>query len=303
MVSSQHEAMHRLFRRHPEVFGHAFAELNLPFPEPRSVALLPNDLTEIEPLERRVDTLLRIDTGEGPFLLLVEAQGRDDKKKFSAWAYYLAHVHAKYDLHPVLLVICQDTTTAAWAAGPHRIGPPQWTSLTVRPLVLGPHNVQRVTDLRTAVEDVPLATLSAITHANDPGIGDILKTLATALQTIDEDDALIFAELTELGLGKSQAGNYWRQLMTVDLSFFRSETSQRLRAKARSEGLAEGLAEGRSEGLAQAVLHMLDRAGVAVSDDARSRINSCADPEQLLSWLDKAVSARTVDDLYRDEEG
>ncbi|GAB4584227.1 RpnC/YadD family protein [Nocardia sp. IFM 10818] len=297
MVSSQHEAMHRLFQSHPEVFGRAFTALNLPFPEPRSVALLPNDLTEIEPLERRVDTLLRIDTAEGPFLLLVEAQGRDDKRKFSAWAYYLAHVHAKYDLHPVLLVICQDTATAAWAAGPFHIGPRQWTSLIVRPLVLGPHNVQPITDLRTAVDDIPLATLSAITHANDPGINDILKTLATALQTIDEDDALIFAELTELGLGKSRAGQIWRQLMTVDLSFFRSETSQRMRAEARSQGRAEG----RAEGLAEAVLRMLDRRGLAVPRDMRDQIMSCTDSERLLAWLDKAVSVDSADDLFTDE--
>ncbi|WP_369633544.1 hypothetical protein [Nocardia sp. JMUB6875] len=297
MVSSKHEAMHRLFQSHPEVFERAFTALNLPFPKPLSVALLPNDLTEIEPLERRVDTLLRVDTDEGPFLLLVEAQGRDDKRKPSSWAYYLAHVYAKYDLHPVLLVVCQDTATASWAAGPLRIGPRQWTSLVVHPLVLGPHNVAPLTDVGDAVNDIPLTTLSAITHANDANIGDILKTLATALQKIDEDDALIFAELTELGLGKSPAGNLWRQLMTVDLSFFRSETSQRLRAQGRNEGLAEG----RTEGLAQAVLHTLERRGIAVSGDARTRIMSCAEPERLLNWLDVATTAAEVDELFRDE--
>ncbi|MEU6584631.1 hypothetical protein [Nocardia sp. NPDC046763] len=296
MVGSKHEAMHRLFQRHPDVFGRAFDALNLPFPKPNTVALLPNDLTEIEPLERRVDTLLRVDTDEGPFLLLVEAQSRDDKRKPSAWAYYPAHVHAKYDLHPVLLVVCQDTATAAWAAGPQHIGPRQWASLVVRPLVLGPHNVRPVTELQEAVSDIPLATLSAITHANDPGIGDILKTLATALQRVDEDDALIFAELTELGLGKSPAGRLWRQLMTVDLSFFRSETSQRLRAQARTEGRAEG----RAEGLAVAVIHTLERNGITITAAARERITSCTEPERLLDWLDKSITASTVDSLFED---
>ncbi|WP_405494789.1 hypothetical protein [Nocardia sp. NBC_00511] len=306
MVGSKHEAMRRLFQHHPEVFGRAFDALNLPFPRPTTVSLLPNDLTEIEPLERRVDTLLRIDTDEGPFLLLVEAQGKNEKGKPSAWAYYLAHVHAKYDLPPVLLVICQDKATASWASKPYDIGPAQWASLILRPLALGPHNVPMVNVADDAANDIPLATLSAITHAKDPAIGAILKSLATALQRIDEDDALIFAELTELGLGKSPAGQLWRQLMTVDLSFFRSETSQRMREQARSEGIEEGRTEGHAEGLAEglalAVLHMLDGRAVAVSDQVRERVMSCTDSDRLLKWLDKAATAVSADVLFGDED-
>lgn len=278
--------INRLFRSHPEVFGRAFEALGLPFPDPREVALLPNDLTEIDPVERRVDTLLRVDTDEGPFLLLVEAQGRDDGKKPSAWAHYLAHVHAKYKLPPVLLVVCQDAATARWAEGPLTIGPRQWTSLVVHPLVLGPHNVPTVVDPCTAAEDIPLATLSAITHANDAGIGAILKALATALQSIDEDDALIFAELTELGLGNSPAAQTWRQLMTVDLSFFRSETSQRIRA------------EGRVEGLAEAILRSLGARGIEVSSEVRARVESCPDPDVLRLWLDRSFTAGVAADLF-----
>ncbi|MGV9667192.1 hypothetical protein [Nocardia niigatensis] len=293
MVSSKHEAMHRLFRSHPEVFGRAFETLGLPFPGPREVALLPNDLTEIDPIERRVDTLLRLDTDEGSFLLLVEAQGKDDRNKPSSWAYYLSHVHAKYQLPPVLLVVCQDTSTARWAEGPLTIGPRQWTSLVVRPLVLGPHNVPAVSDPCIAAGDIPLAALSAITHANDAGIGAILKALATALQSIDEDDALIFAELTELGLGKSPAAQTWRQLMTVDLSFFRSETSQRLRA--------EGRVEGRVQTLIDAILRSLRARGIEVSQDARQRIESCRELDTLDAWFDRSLTASSIAEILGKE--
>ncbi|WP_433564305.1 hypothetical protein ACQP1O_02490 [Nocardia sp. CA-151230] len=294
MVSSKHEAMHRLFRSHPEVFGRAFETLGLPFPDPREVALLPNDLTEIDPIERRVDTLLRLETDEGPFLLLVEAQARNDRRKPGSWAYYLSHVHAKYQLPPVLLVVCQDAATAKWAEGPLSIGPRQWTSLVVRPLVLGPHNVPAVADPCIAACDIPLATLSAITHANDADIGAILKALATALQSVDEDDALIFAELTELGLGNTPAAQTWRQLMTVDLSFFRSETSQRLRAEGRDEGRAEGLAE--------AILRSLAARRIEVLPADQNRIESCSDPDLLRSWLDRSFTATTAADLFGVED-
>src|SRR5438105_3982261 len=124
--------------------------------------------------------------------------------------------------------LCNDRRTAAWAARPVDFGVPQWSTLTVRPLVLGPHNVPVVTDPDVARDDIPLATLSAITHSKDANAGAILKALAAALKTVDEDDAMIFAELTERGLGKTPAAETWRKIMAADLSFFRSETAQKL---------------------------------------------------------------------------
>ncbi|MGW4124353.1 hypothetical protein [Nocardia sp. NPDC004711] len=88
--------------------------------------------------------------------------------------------------------------------------------------------------------------------------------------------------------------------MTVDLSFFRSETSQRLRAQARTEGRAEGLAKGRAEGLAVAVIHTLERNGITITAAAHGRITSCTEPERLLDWLDKSIMASTVDSLFDD---
>ncbi|GHA79227.1 hypothetical protein GCM10010392_00620 [Streptomyces clavifer] len=117
--------MHRIFQEDPGIFTGTFRTLGIPFPDPVAVSLLPTDLTETKPLERRVDTLLRVDTADGDgYLLAVEAQVRKDPAKHSSWTYYLAHLNAKYGIGPVLLVVCQDESTARWAARPIRIGPP-----------------------------------------------------------------------------------------------------------------------------------------------------------------------------------
>ncbi|MBD0842746.1 hypothetical protein [Streptomyces sp. TRM68416] len=78
--------------------------------------------------------------------------------------------------------------------------------------------------------------------------------------------------------------------MSVDLSFFRSETSQRLRA------------EGRAEGRAEDVLLILDTRGIEVPDAARERIASCTDLDELRTWLTRAVTATTADDLFTEPE-
>ncbi|MDQ0788677.1 hypothetical protein [Streptomyces sp. B3I8] len=64
MVSSPHEAMHRIFREDPELFARALPRAGIPFPEPTAIQPLDTDLTEIKPLDRRVDTLFRFDTAD-----------------------------------------------------------------------------------------------------------------------------------------------------------------------------------------------------------------------------------------------
>jgi hypothetical protein len=97
MVSSSHEALHRIFQEDPGLFARAVKGLGVLFDTPVSVSKLPTDLTENRPVERRVDTLLRMDTADnGSFVLAVESQGRRDPDKPASWAYYLSHLYAKY---------------------------------------------------------------------------------------------------------------------------------------------------------------------------------------------------------------
>jgi hypothetical protein len=70
--------------------------------------------------------------------------------------------------------------------------------------------------------------------------------------------------------------------MAVPLSFFRSETSQRLRAESRAED----------------ILLYLDARGIDVPDAARERITTCTDPDTLRAWLIRAVTADTADGLF-----
>lgn len=161
------------------------------------------------------------------------------------------------------------------------------------PLVLGPHNVPVITAVDAAVTDLPLAALSAITHATSPEIGAILEALSGALHLAgDRDDAQIYSELVELGLGHTRGARIWRKLMSVDLSFFRSETSQRMRREAHEEG--------REEGFSESILRILRRRGIEIPAAAENKIVSCHDRAQLGDWLDRAITARSVDEVFSD---
>ncbi|MDX2679929.1 hypothetical protein [Streptomyces soliscabiei] len=287
MVNSPHEAMHRIFQEYPGLFAGVSEVLGLPSIQPASVTVLPTDLTEIQPVERRVDTLLRFDGAES-LLLAVEAQSAKDPKKPASWAYYLAFLYTKYKTPPLLLVVCQDRATAEWAARPVPIGPGWWASLTLRPLVAGPHNMPFITDPQEARADPALAALSAITHAKDPAVDGILKALSAALQDVPEAVSAPIVELTAQGLDSThRAAEFWRNLVAVDLSFYKSSISEEIRDERRAED----------------ILLVLQARGLDAPDEVRERITDCDDPDLLRDWLTRAVTAASAEDIFTAPEG
>ncbi|QNP64748.1 hypothetical protein [Streptomyces genisteinicus] len=299
MVSSSHEAMHRIFQEYPGLLSGISEVLGVPLPSPFSVTVMPTDLTENRPVERRVDTLLRLDTegDDGPLLLAVEAQSRKDPAKPSGWAYYVAYVLNKYGRPPLLLVVCQDRSTAEWAERPVDFAAAGWPSLTVRPLVVGPHNMPVITTTAEARKDLPLATFAAITHGASTDAAAILKALTGALRDAPDGIRFPLIEFVSQGLGTLPAALEWRKLVAVDLSFYTSPISEEIR----EEGRARGRAEGRAEGEARSVLLVMERRGIDVPDDVRERISTCTDPDTLLEWLGRAVTATSAEEVFGGE--
>ena len=290
MVGATHEALHRIFQKDPGLLTHALQRvLGVPFPETREIAAMNVDLTENEPVERRVDTLLRAETDEGTYLLVVESQGEADPRKRGSWPYYLSYLYEKYRCEPVLIVITQSSATARWAAQPIKLGFPGWESLIMRPLVLGPDNVPVIADVREAERDVPLAVLSAMTHGRGPNAAAILESLAAALKTIDRDSAAVFVQFVDSCLVDPRAKQMWRDLMTAIQYFWRHPLAEQVRE------------EGRIEAKAEMTLRILEWRGIPVSDGVRGRVNSCADADQLEAWAQRAMHVTDAAELFVEE--
>jgi hypothetical protein len=78
--------------------------------------------------------------------------------------------------------------------------------------------------------------------------------------------------------------------MAVDLNFFRSQTSQRIREQGRAEGFRRGIA--------LSVLRLLDNRDVHLSEEARQRVLGCGDQELLLLWVECALTASDETELF-----
>jgi hypothetical protein len=73
---------------------------------------------------------------------------------------------------------------------------------------------------------------------------------------------------------------------------------QRLHSREEAQREAQGHTKRRAEGRAEALLHVLGARGISVDDVAAQRIRSCTDIALLDSWLERAVSVRTADELF-----
>ncbi|WP_330354852.1 hypothetical protein [Streptomyces chartreusis] len=293
MVSSQHDAVHRIFRQEPDLLARLVPETGVKFPEYSSIEPLDTDLTELRPLERRVDSFFRVRTAddEGGFLLAVESQTKPDPDKHNSWTYYLAHMYAKYRLPPILVVVCRDKKTAAWAEEPICIGRHFHTSMKVFPLVLGPNGVPPITDPEEAAKDLALTTFSVLVNAKEPGLLAILDAVAPVVgPNVD------WAEFMEAGLDEGPARDHWRKLMAVYTPNFPGFGSVMEEAWIRVH--SDGEAKGKAEGKAEDILRALEVRGVEVSESVRERVMACVDLEVLAAWFDRSLTVETTEELF-----
>ena len=58
------------------------------------------------------------------------------------------------------------------------------------------------------------------------------------------------------------------------------------------------LAQGEAKGRADSLLRVLSRRGLRIPDEMRQRVLACTDNGQLETWIDRAVTAATVQDVF-----
>ncbi|MGH3943377.1 MAG: hypothetical protein ACRDTG_33095 [Pseudonocardiaceae bacterium] len=139
--------------------------------------------------------------------------------------------------------------------------------------------------IEDAVRAPELAVLSAMAHGGRPdGLG-VLDALLGALEAVDEQRATLYSDVV-LAVLPVAARRYLEALMTSRTHGYQSEFVRRY------------VFQGRAEGEAKAVLTVLHARGIDVPEDARTRIIECSDLEQLDAWVRRAVTARSVDDLF-----
>jgi hypothetical protein len=214
--------------------------------------------------------------------LTVEIQLTLDDDKPYSWIPYLGAQYHRLHVPAYLLVVTNDPTIAAWAAGPFRAG-----HLTLTPWVLGPDDVPAITTLDQARKSLDMALFSGIVHGREPIAVPIGLVLRQALDEAPDDVGLY----------------YWDAFLASLTDTVRKELDMLLptfqpRSDWSKEIFAKGLAEGRAKARIEDTLFLLAARGFSVDAKLRRRITRCTDLVVLDSWFQRAATAQSLDAIF-----
>jgi hypothetical protein len=319
MPTLEHNAIVEMFRENPELAPHFLALLfHVDVPPHASVAVVESSLDQLIPVEFRADLVIELRDASGVLVLaiILEVQRDEDPDKEYSWPVYVVVVRAKKRCPTIVLVVAPDAAVAKWAAQPIDLG----LGLgSLQPLVLGPASVPEVTDPAVAAREKELAVLSAVAHGNgDNGLA-VVRAALVALGRLDGEHAGVYFHIIWNGLrepmqralealvmerqteGTTSFPPFVQRIFERGIrEGFRDGEMKGLREgklDGLREGKLDGLREGKLDGRRDALLRLVARAGIALTEDDRARIQGCTDGATLDRWVENVLGAKTAADV------
>jgi hypothetical protein len=291
MLTLEHGGLVEMFRENPDLAPHFLATLfGLAIPPYATVGVIESSLDQMIPIEFRADLVLELRDAKGALVLAIvlEVQRDGDPDKKYTWPVYVSVVRARKRCPTVVLVVAPDAEVASWASEPIDLG----LGLgSVRPLVIGASSVPEVVDAALAEKEVELAVLSAVAHGNGPNGVAVLAAALVALGQLDQEHAAAYFQMIYNMLREPM-----RRALEALVMERQTESAatfppfmQRLIDSSRLDGKLEGKRD--------ALLRLMARVGVPVSEDDRTRILACTDGATLDRWFDNVIGAKSSADV------
>lgn len=304
MPSRKHQALVQLLLEHPALLVELVR---------RSLGVhLPDDLELVRgPETVRLGYSDRVADGAVVFrgrrggaqeTIVLEVQLRRDPRKRKAWAIYVVGTWAQLDCPTTLVVVTDSPGVARWATEPIDIGRGR---MVLRPLVLGPEQIDAEPTLEEARAWPERLALSVIIHGHKRGslrLARVALTVARELLASGDERRMVLADLIVGFIDERVRRSVEAEMSISEGHVWFSKWGKaygRMRAKAVAEGEAKGEAKGESAGLTKALWTVLRGRGLEPTKAQRARIERCKSTEQLENWLSRALVAETVAEVLR----
>jgi hypothetical protein len=276
--SQHHEALVALFQNHPRLAADLLEHsTSVALPAFTSVRVESSTLPELTPAEYRADLVVLLARKKPVFAIVVEVQlGPDEDKPFS-WPCYAANLRARFRCPCCVLVYTSSPSVARWACTPVSLGP----GFTFVPVVVAPASVPIITDRKRARRAPELAVLSAMAHGKrDVQTAlQIARAATSALDSLDEDTAVLYFDLVEHALSKA-----------AKKEFAMIPEGYRFQGPTYKKGLREGVREGERVLLLRQLRLKFGKLPKAVELRVRR-----ANEASLLTWSERVLKATSLE--------
>jgi hypothetical protein len=282
MPSEEHEVLAEMFRVRPELALDVLEVLNFPRPEYDDAVVGSGELNDLVPTEFRADRVVTYTVRKKPvFAVIVEVQRRSDERKQFSWPAYVGTLYSRLKCPVLLVVVCPDAEVARWCATPLVIF--NRSFFRMAPVAIGPDQVPVVTDMALAETNPELVLLSTILHRDEPDLTLQLRITVAALRKIEEATGVL----------------YYVPILAVLPQAHRIVLEEIVTATGyRNEWALHHEAVGEARGEARALLTILAARKIDVPADVRATIVGCTDVGRLDLWVQRAVTADQVGDLF-----
>jgi hypothetical protein len=296
MPSPRHETLVELFRHRPQLLLVLLALVDptlVPDIPDAVMVPAPGEIAGVHHAQHRADLVLHCmapGTARPGHAFILEVQLAPDPDKHFTWPMHAAGIGARERCPVTLVALTLDQRTARWAAAPRslRIGGPA----VVAPVVIGPAQIPRITELAEARALPELAVLSAAAHGRTCGAEHIAHAALLACAALDTLHHALYADFVVACLGP-EARRALEVIMPLPHFVPQSDIGKQIYAEGRSEGLKEG----RSEALRGLLVKLLTRRFGPLTEVAMSRIQG-AEPDLLELWGERLLSASSLDDVF-----
>jgi hypothetical protein len=305
MPGPQHDAANDLIREHPELVQrllHTIGHVDLPNGAPLRVDS--GELNDRISTNRHADTLILAGPPHDPWYgLISEIETKLSKDKILQALRYAATVWLRLDKPIYVLFITPDPSADLFTAPTKVVAGGLTITLTV--CVCGPNQIPAITRPAQVPADPALATLSVMQHGDRM---EVSEAFMSGLDSLDPDDAARYYEYAHDMASPTGKRNLEELMATMTWPVYSPFAKEHFgkgkaegRAEGRTEGRAEGIAEGRVEGKAAAIVSILLNRELDVSAEQRALIEKTKDEARLDSWIRRAISAASTEELLQDE--
>jgi hypothetical protein len=233
------------------------------------------------PEYRSDGVLFEVDGEDVMSASVLEPQLRRDPDKRFGWPLYMAGYRAQYRVPVRIIVVTPSRAVARWAAEPIVLddGPS-----VVVPIVIGPAEIPTIHE-PGANPSPELAVLSTMAHGRGRHGMATGRTAFAALDAVDQEMRPVYADVIFRYLGKRV-----RETLEAEMRIEGYEYKTKI--------LRDAFTEGEARGLALALLKVLQGRKIEVDEPLRKEVLACRDEARLDAWLGKAVTAKSLADVF-----
>ncbi len=284
-----HEALVQLIRAAPQALVRLLPpSLGLAGPVAAIVQVTADELVDLHLAEYRSDVVVVLGDAKAPNAGLInEVQTSFDADKRWTWPVQAAGLWARLRCPVAIVVFAFDDAVAATYRQTIDLG---WGLIKVTPIVIGRTNIPVITDIDEARICPELAVMSAMAHGNQPGAERIALTALAASETLDNEARTFYPDFVYAALAPAARAALEALMRTPREHIFYSDIARSWYDK--------GWDEGEAKGEAKILLRLVRHKGFTLTPEDQARIDSCTDPEQIETWIDRLLAANSLTDVF-----